>query len=225
MKPLILSIMLSVLTACATVHNGELAQRESGDAIDGLLVSATELSDPAKESFSMIAMTFENQTDKWIRVEKAELVIDEKAAKMISVVVGTDLLDWASAMQARSELEAHNQQMTQLGLAGLGAAVAVVGSAKQDSTAIAAGLGVMTATEAWMVSDAIVNSRSVAQNPKTLPGSHLYTPFAVPGKMFLRRWVLINKPVGKALTEFPIAVTTVDGKREIMTVKLNKKTL
>ena len=206
--------------ACASVHPGNMAKQSDGVPIDGLVVSAEELSDPGREAFSMISLTFENQTANWLRIDKIEVLMDEPTAKVVSVVLGQDLKDWASAMEARAQMEKHNREMTQIGLAAVGAVAAAAGGASHNQNAALLGLSVLGASEAWMITDAIRYKIARAENTKTYPEDHLYHPFSVPGKMFLRRWLLLNKPVGKRVTSLPIAVTMVDGKREVLTVSL-----
>ena len=53
-----------------------------------------------------------------------------------------------------------------------------------------------------------------------VPGHHLYTPFAVPGKMFLRKWLLINKPVGTMVNNLVIEFETVEGQKERYAIKM-----
>lgn len=217
---LLIPIIGLLLSACATTHPGNLASHVSGDHIEGMSISAEELSDPSKEAFSMISITVENKSNGWLRVEKAEVLIDEATAKLVSVVVGKDLEDWASAMETRAKAEEHNTSMAQLGLAAVGAVVTVAGAANNDRGTAIAGLGILGASQAWVVGDAITSSRRRANNAQALPVNHLYSPFSVPGQMYMRRWILLNKPVGKRLASLPIAITTVDGKREVVSLKL-----
>jgi len=219
MKRLTWLLSLTLLTACASVHKGNMAEQTGGDKVDGLLISAVELSDPSKEGFSMIAFNFENQSQEWMKFEKAEVEIDEHAAKTVSVVRGKDLVDWSAAMAARQELQKQNREMAQLGLVALGA-VAVVASGGKNNGAALAGAGALGAAEGWALADAIRYGQMRAENPKADPDNYIYSSFSVPPKMFLRKWVLLNKPVGKQITILPIIVTFVDGRQVNMNVKL-----
>ncbi len=217
---LTLTMLSLALAACASVHPGEQAEPIGGDTIPGLKVSAQELSDPAEESFSMIALTFENQAPDWLKVEKVDVLIDEKYADKISVVVGDDLKSWASAMEARERLKKQNREAGQLGLTLGGVTLAAIGAASKNDGLMGAGLVGAAAGEGWALSDAVHNWYATAENPKAVPADYVTQPFSVPGKMFLRRWLLLNKPVGQHVTVLPIAVKLVDGRREILNVRL-----
>ncbi len=186
----------------------------------GLIVSGTTLDENNSESFSMISLTFENKNEEWMRFDRIEVLIDEDAAKYVSVVKGKDLLDWASAMESRERLKRQRDEVAQLSLAALGAATAVVAAHNNDANAAYAGLGVMAGTQGWAISDALRYRKDWAQNPSAVPSEHVTTPFAVPGKMFLRRWLLLNKPSSKSVSVLPLALHTVDGRRQVVMVKL-----
>jgi hypothetical protein len=221
MTKAILALSFLALGACATVHRGNMAEQTSGDKVSELAISALELSDPAKEGFSMVAFNFENKSDQWMRVEYAEVLIDEDAAKLISVVRGKDLVDWHSAMRSRAEMEQQNREMTQFGLALLGAGLAVGGAASGNRNTAVAGAAIYSASVSWAAADMINSQFMLAQNPKAVPSEYIYTSFSIPPGMFLRKWVLLNKPVGQRVTELPIAVQFVDGRRMVMNTKLN----
>lgn len=227
MKIRLLIFLLSALNfiGCASVHSDHKAVHKEGDQIDGLIVSAEELTDPSEEAFSMITVNFENKTDHWMRIDKVDVIIGKDLADKVSVVLGQDLVDWSSAMEARAQVERHNRQMTQLSLAYLGAAAAMAGAYDRDRTTTIAGAASVSASQVWVISDAIRSSRKIADNPKTIPQNHLNRRFSVPGKLFLRRWVLLNKPVGVRITELPLKITMVDGRTTTMLVNLKGASL
>lgn len=225
MKSLVLVFAaLILLSGCASVHPGSKANQYSGDNIHEMVLSAEEVTDPMKEAFSMISITFENKGDSWLRIDEAEVLIDPELADQVSLIKGRDLRDWAIAMEERARLERHNRQMSQLGLAFLGATAAVAGASNNNSTAYAAGAGGVAASQIWMVSDAVSYSRSSANRPEAVPEKHLNQKFSVPAKMFMRRWVLLNKPIGQRITDLPLRVKTVDGRETKLLVKLEPAT-
>ena len=215
-----LLLVTILLSACASVHPGKEALQIGGDMIPGLKVSAEELSDPSEEAFSMIAVTFENQSSEWIKVEKVDVLIEEKYADKISVVVGNDLQSWASAMEARESLRRQNTQTGSLGLTLSGLTLAAVGAGAKNRGLLGAGVLAAVVGQGWRLSDSLHAWYAGAEDPKAVPSDYVTQPFAVPGKMFLRRWLLLNKPVGQQVTVLPIAVLLVDGRREVLNVRL-----
>lgn len=225
MKTMFFAIGILFLTAgCASVHPGSKANNFSGDQIQEMVVSAEEVTDPMEEAFSMISITFENKGESWLRIDEAEVLIDSELADKVSLIKGRDLRDWAIAMEERARVEQHNRQMSQLGLAFLGATAAAVGGSKGHSSAYLVGAGTVASSQVWMVSDAISYSRLNANRPEAVPEKHLNQKFSVPAKMFMRRWVLLNKPIGQRITDLPLRIKTVDGREAKLMVKLDKAT-
>lgn len=200
---------------CATVHPGHKANQVSGDPINGLEISVEELTDPSTEAFSMYSITFENTSADWSRIQGVDVVIGPEVADKVSVVRGQDLVDWASAMQARADLERHNQSMTQFTIAMLAAGAAVASKNEQQYMA---GLSGVAAVQAWVWADIINDSKFAAQTPKAVPANHIGRPFSIPAKLFLRRWVLLNKPIGQRITELVLQVHFVDGRSSVVNV-------
>lgn len=221
MKNLIaMMTILVILSGCASVHPGKRADSFSGDKISEMVVSAEEVTDPMREAFSMISITFENKGDTWLRIDEAEILIDPELADKVSLIKGKDLRDWSIAMEERARLEQHNRQMSQLGIAVVGATAALVGDHNNNTALTAAGAGSVVASQTWILSDAFSYSRNLANRPEAVPEKHLNQKFSVPAKMFMRRWVLLNKPIGQRITDLPIRVKTVDGRETNLMVKL-----
>lgn len=211
-----------ILNACATIHNGEVGKTVAGETVEGLDLSATQVNDPKKEPFFLSTVTFENKSDKWIRITQIEPVIGKDLASKISVVLGDDLKDWAMARADREQMEAHNKQMAQLAIMGAGTVAAVAASGRNSGIATG-GLIAVSGTYGWVISDAISASRSKARNPNWVPDSHVQTPFAVPGKSFVRKWILFNVPLGVRLSEIPFKILTADGRQTIINVKVEEE--
>jgi hypothetical protein len=219
-KPSLLLLLLG-FAGCASVHEGRIAESKGPDKIAGLVISAEELTDPGAESFSMVSVTFENKTEEWLRVDKVEVLIGEALADKVSIVVGQDLKDWVSAMEARGRMEQHNRAMAQLGLVAVGGVALAAAGRGDTGLALAGGVAVLGAN-AWMMTDIIKASHASATEAQTLPDNHVLRPFAIPGKMFLRRWLLINKPMGKRIASLPLAIHTVDGRSGIVEMNLKR---
>lgn len=213
-----------ISVGCASKHFDHKAEKVSGDAIEGLIVSGADITGTQKEAFSMIALTFENTTGEWIRIEKAEVMIGKDLADRVSSVVGKDLEDWASAIEARAILEKQNREMTHIGFAYGSAALAIAGATSNGngSEATLFGAAAYTLTLDWAMLDLIKWSKADAQNPKALPQNHIERSFSIPGKLFLRRWVLLNKPLDARITEIPLKISLIDGRTTTLLVNLKK---
>lgn len=206
------------ILGCASTHPGQVAQPLNSMGIEGLTISIQNLTDdPANAAFSLITVSLENSTGEWIRINKVEPLIDKELSKVVSLVKGRDLVDWASAMDASSRVERHNKVMAQMGIASVGALAALTGSYRNDQSTLLVGAAAITAAEAWALSDLINYSKDYANhpdfvnNPNNFPKDHISTPFSVPGKMFLRRWFLLNKPLNKKISVLPLEVTLENG--------------
>lgn len=215
-----LLISFILLSACASVHNSPEAKTVEGETVDGLNVSAIQVNDSGEEPFLLLTVTFENKSDKWIRVASVDTPMSEEVASKISIVVGNDLIDWGKAQAAKKELNEHNEKMTQLGLAVVGAAVAVGSAANGNQNGAAAGLATMGVAQGWAAGSAISKARANAMNAKWVPDDHLLAPFSIPGRGFMRKWILYNVPVGVRFKELPVKVTMVDGKVTTLNMKV-----
>ncbi len=205
-----------MMAACATIHPGVKVPPKSETL--PLAISAQTLEGRPSETFQLVEVTLENVAPTWVKVDKSEVVIDHPETSKVSLVVGKDLVDWAKAMELRSNQENHNKNMWQLGLVGLGAITALtspIGSDSQKAGLAAAGVGT-----GWMAVDSVDKSHKKGTRVNHVPDNHLCEPFAIPGKMYLRRWVLINKPVGTMLDKLVVRFETVDGEKETYVLQL-----
>lgn len=211
----ILFITFSCFAAgCATTHPGFEGRSLGGNAKIPIVISAQTIGDPQDEPFQLIEVTLENLSDEWVRVSRSEVVIKDPATSKLSVVMGSDLKDWAQAMQMRLQKDEYNRQLLQIGLSAAGTAIALSGAKNDNKAAIVGGAALIIGTSAWAVSDVIVQSYSAAQQSEKVPENHLYRPFAIPGKMFQRKWVLMNKPSNGVIRTLVLEVDTVSGDKE-----------
>lgn len=207
-----------LLSACATVHPGEFAKPVSGETDKGLLISGEQLNDSNEEPFQLVGITFENQTDQWLRIEKVDVVISAKNVTSHSLVLGKDLVYWAEAKAARAALK---EKENRLALAMLGGAVAATaGAASRNDTLLLSGVGVYLAAGTWAISDSVRAEVRAGENPKTVPDTHIHTPFSVPGQGFMRRWVLLNIPRGEAFVTVAVNIQYTDGRSEVRSIKV-----
>lgn len=208
------------LMACATTHPGNQGQSLNKDSRLPFKISAQTIEESQEESFQLIEVTLENTSENWLKVNRSQIVIDNPAESKLSVVLGKDLKDWAQAMSLRLQKDEHNKQLLRLGLTAAGAVAMGVGSKNDDSALVAAGALTVVGTYAWAVTDVIRQSYQAAEQSEKVPENHIYQPFSVPGKMFLRRWVLLNKPYKSVVNNLVLELETVQGEKDTYEIKL-----
>ncbi len=214
MSPRIISLLFASATfaGCATAPKQK--QEEIKRAIP-IVVRAKAIESQKKETFELISLTVENSSDKWVRIGGSEVSTQESLVPDLSVVVGSDLKNWAEAVQLRQESEQGNDRLKQIALLAVGATIATGGA----DSARAAGAVLLTGAYGWAASD-VLNQSQLLSRTNGVPDSHVYQPFAVPGKMALRRWLLINKPVGHSVDKFSLTLETVEGVKETYVITL-----
>lgn len=227
-----IAVTLSLsLASCASVHPGVEAEPQPvvspepgviGTKLP-LKVSADIANSEAEDSFSVVYLTFENTGSNWVRIDNVDFEIGPEASNKLSVVVGRDLADWAVAYDERERLRKHNQQMTVDAILGGGIVAAALAGGSQGDTRSALAVASMLAVTGAMtyaIVDTYSSMAALHETPKKVPKNHVYQPFTVPGKLFTRRWVLVNKPVGEALTKISLKVRTAEGETERYVVNL-----
>lgn len=223
MKNKILFPLLSALLAsCASVHPGTMAKLHGSSSPLPLEVSIETIERNAGTPFQLVQVTYENTSDEWVRISKVEALTGE-AKNKISVVVGGDLVSWAEAMEAREAVDKHNRELLQSGLVVAGAGAAVAGGASGNDAVAAAGLATMVGTTAWAAVGTLTEKQRIANSPKHVPSTHLYTATTVPPGLFVRRWILFNKPKGTHLPWVVFTAETADGKKATYTVDLREE--
>lgn len=210
LKKLSLTAITLFAFSCASTHLGKAAKPLT-DTKFPITVSARTIDDSPEDAFQLIEVTVENNSDDWFRVNQSEVIIENPAESKVSVVVGKDLNTWAQAMQARLKKDEHNKKLLQTGLLTAGAIMSATSS--KNTAASQIGTVAVIGTTAWVVADVINQSYQQATQSKKVPENHLYESFSVPGKMFLRRWVLLNKPSNKKLTKLVVKFETAENEK------------
>lgn len=72
MRILVVAAVALALSACASIHEGNLAEPVSGDGNRDLVISGVELNNQMTEPFALLAFTFENKSDDWIRIARVD---------------------------------------------------------------------------------------------------------------------------------------------------------
>jgi len=210
-----LLVSASLLSACATTHPGELGSAIDKDSIP-LNISAQTVEGGTGESFQLIEITVENTSDEWLKVANAEVVIGNPSESHMSVVLGSDLKDWAEAMKTRQLKEQHNTGLAQTALIALGA----IATLSSDRTTKLVGATAAIGGTAWVAGSAVNQAYEQATQTNKAPETHLYHPFSVPGKMFVRRWILLNKPSAMRVVNLVIQMESVEGQKGRYEIKL-----
>lgn len=209
---LILSCFL--LSSCATTHPGNLGS-SNGKANFPLKMSARTIDFEVDSPFQLVEFTFENTSKDWLKLTNTKVVIDNPTASKVSVVLGNDLLSWAEAVQAKNQKDNYNKEIWQTGLFGLG----TIGALSGNKDAAVAGVAVMIGTSIWAATDAYAGKYKTATGVDTKPKSHLYEDMSIPGTMFFRRWVLLNKPAGTAVKKIILQLEDVNNNRGLYEVE------
>ncbi len=219
MRKKYLTIPLTLITlACASTHPGQLGQSIYKENKLPLKISAKEIKYGGRDNFKLIDMTLENTDEKWLRISKARVITEETPG--VNVVLGKDLYLWAEAALNQAQINAQNRNMV-LGVLLLAGSAALIASHRQghsDSTLAAAGATAAGSAVVINAVDEITTAKRKAEESKRITEDHLYSPTAVPGKMFLRRWVLINKPSATPLHKVLVEFETEEGVKDTYAV-------
>jgi hypothetical protein len=213
-------ILAALLAACATTHPGTIGETVGEGPKLPLRVSAQAVGDPAGESFQMFEVTLENTSDVWLKINRAHVVTPDDPNAKVSVVVGKDLEDWVSAMNERRRQQEYNKSIAKGALLASGILVAAIGKHNNNSAAELAGEVAALGGASWMLADALNTDYRWATSPTKVPSTHLHNSYSIPGKMFLRRWVLLNKPPNARITNLVIEFEAVDGTKSTYAVSL-----
>lgn len=214
MKKLIIFCTLCLNLSCASIHKGNPAQAKNQLNPINLKLSAESLETNADEPFQLIEITFENLSNNWIKIYRSELIFDNTTQADVSVVQGSDLRDWAQAVKAQNKIYNYKKKLTQAGMLAAGSLTALAGASSNDRKLKELGIISAVSVTAWVISDILRSLFFVSEGGAQNPENHLYQPFAVPGKLFMRRWVLLNKPVNTEIKKLNLKLETVEGEKE-----------
>jgi hypothetical protein len=219
------SLLAASLAAsgCATVHPGTEASAMQANPRIPLHVSAETSEEQAGKGYVLVNLTFENTGDRWVKIAESEVKISPQYASKVSVVVGKDLEDWSAAIKATSDLERQRRGILQGTLLAAGAVLALSTSSRSGTGMAAANdLGVATVigTSAYAAFQGLNENKRKHETPQWIPDTHLYQPFSLPAKLFVRKWVLLNKPASEIVNKLVFEVKTVEGESETYEVTL-----
>lgn len=210
------TVLAVFLSSCATTHPGNRATRldasQQGPELD---ISVKEIENQSGDTFGLFDVTFENLEDDWAKIETVDVLISENDVDKVAVVVGKDLDAWTEAMKNKIEQESYNEGLLLGSLAAAGAVASALTSDSQSDagkTVNAAGTTLVAGTLSYVVYDALKAARESVNGARRTPENHIYYSFTVPGKMFVRRWVLLKKPSKAVFDKVSFRVKTIDGR-------------
>src|SRR4051812_8806339 len=102
-----------ICTACATIHPGKKAKVVNGTP-PSIVVSADKSSDLSDDHYDFVTITVESEANDIVRINSTEIDFEEPSKSSSSVLVGKDLVSWATAMEEQQKKEEHNRKLAQL---------------------------------------------------------------------------------------------------------------
>jgi hypothetical protein len=186
------AVALVALSGCATVAEGTLAKPidlgghylATPATASGLVVHGRELTVLSSPDFGVLEFTFENPTDRWVRIDQVHVDFGGPAANQgVTAVEGDDIAAWQIATEQRNAVRASNTQ-TALDVLALGAAIGT--ARRHHSPARAAAVGVA-------VGATMAGLAGAPSGQDLYPADHLYAvPIAIPPGLFAKRWIVFN---------------------------------
>lgn len=209
MKKIAFIALALITSACASYHPGKVAPPvHTGPSQLPLKVSSKLLDAKKDDSNFLLEVTMENTSDKWMTVQAAQAEQDKN-----DVILGKNLVAWAESKTYRDEVNQYNKKMVQGTLMLAGAAV-ILAASKDNQGLRNMGLATAGTGLALSAADGIERDIDAAEQSKKVPEAHLFTETIVPAKMFMRRWILINKPSTSLKREFLMSVKNTEGASE-----------
>lgn len=206
---LILQLSLTLLVmGCATTHPGAIGSSLKNNLNLPVKISAETIDGGINDAFQLISVTFENTSDRWVKISSARFALN--GPTNISVVTGEDLQQWGQAMQFKLLKDQHNKEVAQT-IILTGGTIAM--SSNDKGTRLAGALATLGVL-GWAVTDVVTTSYNKATQAEQFPENHLSHPFSVPGKLFVRRWILINKPSNTMVEKIVVDVETISGEKD-----------
>lgn len=206
----VLSLFLALqLSACASIHKSRVAVAQGANDLP-LKITAEEIAEYTDEYHTMIDLTFENTSGRWLHVEEAGVDFANKSGVEHNIIVGDDLIAWAESYRIKQQVKDYNDS---LGIAAaiLGGVIMAAAAGRSGSPAgVAAGASVAIGAATVQDVKSLGRARLDAQTSKLVPEGHLYRTFAVPPKGYARRWVLVNTPNKMIAKKFGLSLKTIE---------------
>lgn len=222
-----LALTCIFIISCATTHPGHIGHSINSTPVLPLVLSAKSIENNFKDSYQILEITLENTSDEWVKLNNNEVIISDPGTSKLSVVLGSDLKDWAQSRMLKEQKDKQNAEVIQAALITAGAIAIIAASSKGGGSSASSGpmfnsmndvqtAGAITYLGGigWVLSDAFSKSYLEASGVNKVPENHLYQSFSIPGKMFSRKWVLLNKPVNTRIDKLILQMETIEGKKD-----------
>lgn len=188
-------LLLTLLASCASVHNGEYAQRidkgqlkDTTDKDSPITVSGQEVVGLSSEHFAHFDLTFENNTNEWITINDLDISFGTKLDGIVKIPVGEKLYYWQKAAVQRLEIAQHNTQMAMsaltIGAAALAGGASYNGNRKLSKVA----MGAMAFSGTAMTFQEIQKEIDQIELSELVPENHiLHLPIYLPPKLHVKK--------------------------------------
>lgn len=218
---LLLTFGILNFVGCASVHPGHKAvTSNNAPPVLPIIVSANNIESSKNSTYQLIEVTIENKSGSWFRAKSSKLIINNPSESGVSVIVGNDLKDWGKAMAFKNKMDKHNNDIAMGSLAAAGTAALIAGADNNNSNLTKAGSVAILSAEVWGLTEVINESLRNAEGVQAVPENHLYHSFSIPGKMFVRKWLLLNKPIDKVVNKLVLEIESNDNEKDTYEVTL-----
>jgi len=211
------ALFVTLLSGCSTVHNGNVAQpvdkngavvpekkeAKSGGVfnylLDGsdsesknLVISGRENKDLSTRHLGLIEFTFENNTEKWIRIKDLKVYFDSThdTNQKVKLTSGKDLSAWYKATKRKLLEESSKKQMASIVIETLGEGFV---EDKDENVLRNQGADALPGLNESLSLNAINKRFGSLEKSKLFPEDHLYSnDITIPPGFFVQKWILLN---------------------------------
>ena len=191
-KFIILSLILPLLSSCASTHPGIRAtESKKGHPI---IVSVNDNMNLSDKYYLFLEYTFENRSSKWRDLQVNQIGFPDFKNE---ILVNDHLTSWIEGAELKLKQSQYN---TALLLGSITAVGFLAMSSNSNTTQAMGATAVLGATGAMVGMDISDTHDSVTSGKKGphgtvyIPKTHVLTPFKIAPKSFVRRWIVLKNP-------------------------------
>ena len=226
--------LLFLLTSCASIHSGNFAKFLNKDgkvssgkkSSSGIIVSGQEVKSMSSKYFAQLDLTFENTTDKWIKIDHIDLSYNNSELnKLMKIPVGEKLISWAKAAQQNQEISNYNTNLALGAVTGMATGAMLL--SKNRSMSIAA-QGVFAVSSGSLTYRSIVKTLNQVELAKVVPASHLLnSPIHIPPGLHVKKWITVHleRPYQSPFLKEILISYRANTKKEKVLLKIRNKSL
>ena len=205
--------------ACASTHPGKMGKIVGGRIDTAMKVSAERQSYYSDDHYTFVVFTVENNSEDMLRIKAADIIFNPRD-KTANVLIGNDLVSWATAEEEELKKTERNRKLAQGALMVAGLITGSVGSATNNTAVTVIGGSAALAGGAWSLTDAINRGVRNAKNPSRVPDQHIYAPFSVPIEKFVRKWAVIQHSKNAGPETIRLRLTLANGSEGIYAIEI-----